>query len=359
MTYNTLQQQSLHYFSRAHNEIPAVALQSSAAWKRSDVADPAQWRYSLSSEEIDELYAAVKHALSSGKELRQMTRADFPLPGLKNAIANWTAAITSGLGFQVIRGIPVARWSESELECFFWCFGQHIGVPGAQNRDNDLLGHVRDDGSNKNDPTVRQYRTTTHIPYHCDAADVVGLLCVKKAKQGGISRIVSSVTVFNELLARKPDLVPELFKPFHLDTHQEGNVYSIPIIPCRCFNEQLRTFYHSDYFRSVQRYPHARLTDQQSELLDLYDEITLSKDFFLEMDFEPGDIQLVSNHALLHSRTDYEDSEDPEEKRHLLRLWISVDQAQSGAEKRSKLRNRLSLIGAMIREKLRYRISKH
>jgi len=340
MTYNNLQQQSLHYFSRPHDGIPTAPLQQASGWKRTDVSDSSIWRYSLSSAEIDELYLAVKHALRTGKSLQQMTRDDFPLPLLGKSITAWKRAIVTGPGFQVIRGVPVDHWSKSEVECFFWCFGQHIGVPGAQNRDNDLLGHVRDDGSNKDDPTVRQYRTTTHIPYHCDAADVVGLLCLKKAKQGGISRIVSSVSVFNELLTRKPELVAELFKPFHLDTHQEGNVFSMPIIPCRCFDGELRTFYHSDYFRSVQRYPHARLTDRQTELLDLYDELTLSNEFFLEIEFEPGDIQLVSNHTLLHSRTDYEDFEDPEEKR-------------------STLLNRVSLIHAMVREKLRFRFSKH
>jgi hypothetical protein len=278
---------------------------------------------------------------------------------LSESIETWKHAITDGLGFQVIRGIPVDQWSSLELECFFWCFGQHMGVPGAQNRDNDLLGHVRDDGSDKDDPTVRQYRTTTHIPYHCDAADVVGLLCVKKAKQGGISRIVSSVSVYNELLSRRPDLVSELFKPFHLDAHHEGNVFSIPIPPCRCFGGKLRTFYHSDYFRSVQRYPHAQLTARQLELLELYDQITLSEELFLEMNFEPGDIQLVSNHSLLHSRTDFEDFEDPLEKRHLLRLWISIDRRLSGPERRSKLLSRLSLVRAVIVEKIRYRFSKH
>lgn len=360
MTYNTLQQQSLHYFSRPHNAIPEHSLSPDSAWQGSQLASqPDRWRYVLSPAEIDELHNAVTRALSSGKSLAQMTREDFPLLTLQHAIEKWKQAIVGGLGFQVIRGVPVDRWSAQQLECFFWGFGQHLGVPGAQNRDNDLLGHVRDDGADENDPTVRQYRTSTYIPYHCDAADIVGLLCLKKAKQGGISRIISSVSVYNELLKRRPDLVSELFKPFHLDAHHEGNVFSIPIPPCRCFDGNLRTFYHSEYFRSVQRYPHAKLSSRQLEVLELYDEITRSQELFLEMEFEPGDIQLVSNHCLLHSRTNFEDYDDPNERRHLLRLWISIERQLAGRERRSKFFNRLSLITHVIREKLRYRFANH
>ncbi len=91
----------------------------------------------------------------------------------------------------MLRGVPVERWTESESEVFFWCLGQHLGIPGAQNPQRDLLGHVRDTGESPE--KVRHYRTRVNINFHCDAADVVGLLCLKKAKVGGKSRIVSSV----------------------------------------------------------------------------------------------------------------------------------------------------------------------
>jgi hypothetical protein len=41
------------------------------------------------------------------------------------------------------------------------------------------------------------------------------------------------------------------------------------------------------------------------------------------MNFEPGDVQLISNHTVVHARTAYEDA--PESERHLLRLWLSLE----------------------------------
>ena len=175
---------------------------------------------------------------------------------------------------------------------------------------------------------ARLYQTSANIDYHCDAADVVGLLCLKKAKSGGKSRIVSSVTVFNELVKRRSDLVARLFEPFQLDSRGEtkGDAPgSIPITPCCYAGGKLRTFYHSDYFRSAVRHAEvAPFTEKEQALLDTYEQIAAEPGIFLDMDLQPGDIQLLSNHTNLHARTDYEDHEDPAERRHLLRLWLSL-----------------------------------
>jgi hypothetical protein len=203
-----------------------------------------------------------------------------------------------------------------------------MGRPGAQNPQGDLLGHVTDTGDDASDPFVRLYRTSANIAYHCDAADVVGLLCLRRARSGGASRIVSSVAVYNELLARRPDLVPRLYEPFQLDVRNEdrsGALRHLPVPPCRFAHGRLRTFYHSDYFRSALRHDDVPpFTREERELLDLYEEIASSPAFYLDMDLEPGDIQWLSNHTILHARTAYVDHPEPERKRHLLRLWLSL-----------------------------------
>jgi hypothetical protein len=139
---------------------------------------------------------------------------------------------------------------------------------------------------------------------------------------------VSSVAVYNELLARRPDLVRRLYEPFALDVRNEdpsGRLQHIPIPPCRFAGGRLRTFYHSDYFRSAQRHADLpRFTKTERELLDLYEEIAADPELYLDMDLEPGDIQWLSNHTILHARTAYEDYPEPERKRHLLRLWLSL-----------------------------------
>ncbi len=284
--------------------------------------------YHLDAAEVAELQAAVAAARARGLATRDLTAQDFPLPTLAPRFAEWREAIVDGIGFQVIRGVPVDGWSQEESELFFWCFGLHLGRPGEQNPDGHLLGHVIDTGAQQEDATVRLYKTAANIDYHCDAADVVGLLCLKKAKSGGQSRIVSSVAVFNELLRRRPDLAPRLFEPFALDirdkeVNEAGS--TLPIPPCRYAGGVLRTFYHADYFRSAIRHDEVPpLTQQEQELLDTYEAIGMEEGMYLDMDLQPGDIQLLSNHSNLHARTAYLDHDDPARKRHLLRLWLSL-----------------------------------
>ena len=191
----------------------------------------------------------------------------------------------------------------------------------------EVLG-VTDTGASREDPMARLYKTSANIDYHCDAADVVGLLCLNKAKSGGESRIVSSVSVFNELLARRPELAARLFEPLRLDIRdREVNAAggSLPVQPCCYARGQLRTFYHADYFRSVVRHDDVPdLTPLERDLLDTYEAIASEPGIYLDMDLQPGDIQLLSNHTVLHARTGYEDFDDPARRRHLLRLWLSL-----------------------------------
>ena len=190
------------------------------------------------------------------------------------------------------------------------------------------MGHIIDYGEVSKNPMVRRYRTSGNIDFHCDAADSVGLLCVQPAKAGGQSRIVSSVAAFNALIRRAPDLVPRLFEPFYLDLRDEqrpGQPGHLFVQPC-CWNAQsgLQTFYHSEYYRSAARFEDVHIDSKASALLDFYDEYCLDPEHALDMWLEPGDMQFISNHTILHARTAYEDWEDSARRRRLLRLWMSL-----------------------------------
>jgi hypothetical protein len=322
--YKTVAEQALHYFVRPHARIPDGPVLGPAAWRGRELEQRDDWIDCLTPADVAEIEGALTHSRATGKALAELRASDFPLPTLAPRIARWRRAVAEGLGVQVVRGVPVERWSQADSERFFWCLGQHLGRAGAQNHVNDLLGHVRDQGLSYDDPAVRGYRTAARLDYHCDAADAVGLLCLRTAKSGGRSRFVSSVTVWNELRAKRPDLAAAMFEPLALDTRGDGGLDFFPIAPCRFDGDQLRTFYHADYFRTAERQPGApRLTAAQREMLDAYDAIANEPGVFCEMDLAPGDIQLLSNHTVLHSRSEYVDFEEPEKKRHLLRLWIS------------------------------------
>ncbi len=324
--HKSLRAQTLHYFARPQLGIPKAPLQTPAAWHGVDMRKHEDWQYRFTKDEVKELKAAVKHAEATSKPMGRLTKDDFPLPSLAARLAEWAYEIRHGRGFVLLRGFPVEDWSEAQSSLAYWCIGHYLGIPGAQNPEGDLLGHVRDQRTGED---VRYYRTNKGIAVHTDAADLVGLLCLKTAKSGGLSRIASSVAVFNELLKTQPKLVPLLFKPIYFDTKGEGGIRAYPIAPCRHANGELRTFWQSDYYREAQRIPSVpRLSEEQKALLDAYDAIANRPDFYLDMDLQPGDIQLISNHTILHARTAFEDHPEPENRRHLLRLWISLQEKQ-------------------------------
>lgn len=354
----TLVAQTLHYFSRPHERIRREPVTGKSAWRGAQLAQHDDWRVRLDRAAIDELEQALARARRTGKPLGELAARDFPLPLLAPRIRDFRRELEHGRGFVLLSGLPVDRWEPGDAELVFWCLGQHLGIPGAQNPEGELLGHVRDTGAKADDPKVRLYRTSANIAYHCDAADVVGLLCLKKAKSGGTSRIVSSASVYNEILRRRPDLIDVLYRPFPLDTHGEGRVKYVPIRPCRHADGELRTFYHSDYFRSV--YQHVDLsppTTEQTELLDLYDSIAAEDELALSMDFEPGDVQLLSNHSILHARTEYEDHAEPERKRHLLRLWLSIPTRRSRRHRLLKGLSTLAIVESLVRIAVREKLA--
>lgn len=320
--------QAMRYFQRPHQAVRRTPLVGPAAWRGAEMARRDDWVVHLDARQVAELEEAAEHAARRGVGLDALRDSDFPLPTLADAVAGWARELLHGRGFLLLRGLPVARWGDERAALIYWGIGQHLGEPGAQNPQGELLGHVVDTGEDAANPFVRRYRTAGDIAYHCDLADAVGLLCLRNAKRGGASRIVSSVSVYNRLLEQRPDLIERLYEPFCLDTRDEqgkSGLQYVPAIPCCHADGTLRTFYHSDYFRSAER--HAEVppfTEAERTLLDLYEEIASSPDLYLDMQFEPGDVQLISNHFTLHARTAYED--DAQAPRHLLRLWLSLRQ---------------------------------
>ena len=259
----------------------------------------------------------------------EVDRTSLLLPRLEPKISAWRHELVHGRGFVIVSGLPVEEWGEARSALAFWALGHHLGVPGAQNPDGELLGHIKDYGEQAESPDVRLYRTTSNIRFHCDAADVVGLLCLQTVRKGGQSRIASSVAIWNAIFERDPESAAVLFEPLAHDLrgeHPPDGPRHANIQPC-CLGQDgvLRTFYHSEYFRSVARLPEVgALPARHQKLLDRYDALGASPDFHMDMWLERGDMQFISNHTIVHARTQYEDGPDPARKRHLLRLWLSA-----------------------------------
>ncbi len=331
-SYYSFAAQTRHYFEREHIGLPEGAVSSPADWRGRDMRDQAdQWLVLLSKAEVEEINQAVVHLMAQGVALQDVRAEHFLLPTLADKIALWRQQIGCGRGFVVVRGLPVAAWGEEKSAYAYWGLGHHLGTPGAQNPQGELLGHVIDYAEEDSKPNVRRYRTSGNIDFHCDAADAVGLLCLNRAQSGGQSRIVSSVAIFNALISTHPELSRRLFAPFLLDRRDEqpeGQPGYSEIQAC-CWGSDgvLRTFYHSEYFRSVERLPGINIDPEAGQVLDFYDGLGQDPEFYLDMWLEPGDMQFISNHTILHARTGYVDPPPPAKPRHLLRLWLSLPAA--------------------------------
>jgi hypothetical protein len=240
--------------------------------------------------------------------------------------------VMKGRGFVLIKGLPVGKWTKREAAVAFLIIGVHLGNLRMQNAEGHLLGHVRDLGRSSDDPNTRIYQTRERQTFHTDSCDVVGLMCLQQAKSGGLSSLVSSTTIFNEIRRRRPDLLNVLLQPIETDRRGEVPEGSKPYFNIPVFNYHdglVSAIYQRQYIESARRFPGvAPLTSLQVEALDLFDELANDPKLNLMMELEPGDIQLVHNHTILHDRTAFEDYPEPERKRHLLRLWLAPPNAR-------------------------------
>jgi hypothetical protein len=296
------------------------------AWRGEMLARETSWLVTLSDAEIADVERALATAKASGKPIEQIGREEFPLPVMRQRLEAALADMYEGRGFVVLRGLPVTRWSDDDTGLVFWGFGRYLGSPLYQNPQGELLGHVYDHGRTYGNIDVRGYETNAYLPYHTDAGDMVGLLCLRRSLEGGLSSLVSSVTVHNEILANHPEYLGLLYNGFYYIrreaalTERGVSEKPIPVFGCRDGVVSCRYIRNQINAGAVKR--GVPLTSLEQAALDYLDECTRRPDLRLDMDLEPGDIQFINNYTTLHSRTGFVDGPEPHQKRHMLRLWL-------------------------------------
>lgn len=304
---------------------PRPLIESPAVWHPGEL-EASEWTVTLTEAERAEIVEATRAAGAAGATTESITASDFALPTLADRAVAWSRMLNEGRGFVLLRRFPVDLLDEASTELAYVGLGAHLGTAVGQDAAGSLLGHVRDEGVERTDPSVRLYRTRERQDFHTDGADLVGLLCLQRARSGGESRIASSAAVYNELLRRRPDLVEVLYEPMHWDRNGEEPAGEPPTYELPVFTDldgTPRVFYIGWYIRDAQRHPGTPpLTASQFAALDELEAIANDPAFHLEMDFRPGDVQLLNNGRILHAREAYVDDEDPARRRHLLRLWL-------------------------------------
>ena len=306
---------------------PLQPIHDPAFWTKEQMTATLDWLFVLSPIEIAELDSLVGMLDDKVTDIIDIAASQALFVNLAPRLAKIRSDLLDGRGVAVLRGVPVERYTRRQAAIAFWCLGLHVGVPVSQNALGHLLGHVTDLGDTSFDnPQNRGYQTHDALPFHSDFTDVVGLLCLYPAKSGGESLVTSSVAIHNEMLKRGPHLVEALTAQIYRDRRGEipegkSPWYRRPVFSY--YEDQLTTCWTRGYIMSARRFE--ELPPPSETLiaaLDLFEELAF--DLAFSMDFRRGDVQLLHNHVVVHSRTRYEDWPDPERARHLLRLWLAT-----------------------------------
>lgn len=305
-----------------------------SVWKGDDMRQQSsRWTSTYTEAQLQEA-RDLAHTLSTRyTDLQQISVDSLPLPLLRAKLGAISDQLEAGIGFHVLKGLPVHEWTEAQSKTVFWVLSRLAGFPESQDKAGNVLHSVRDKGKSvQQDSSARGYETNNELTFHNDGSDAVMLLCLNTAIRGGDSKLVSAGLIFNEVLRQAPELAQVLQQPFHFDTreqHPDGRkIQSVPI-----FNHhagKLSMLYKRQYLLTAQRFLEVpRLSKAQIAALDLVERIANDAANHLTFRLDQGDISFANNYTVLHSRTAYEDHEALEDKRHLLRTWLTLNNGRA------------------------------
>jgi hypothetical protein len=302
-------------------------LETHIDWTSADVADPNVWTVRLDGDDHRELDHALGVAKSMSDDLLQIGREHFPLDRLARKLEGIERELVDGRGFTRISALDAQRYGDDDLTMLYWGIGLHLGDPWPQNAKGHVMGDVTDQGKTLSDPTFRGNELgQVALDYHTDGADLIGLMCLRKARSGGLSCVANAVAIYNALVAARPDLAEALFQPLPYDLRGEQAPGAKPFYTFPVFTEHKDRFFIRfipAYIRASQRHEEApRLTPLALEALETMSAMARDPRFNVYMDLQPGEMQFINNYHVLHGRTSYEDGDG--HKRHFKRLWLAT-----------------------------------
>jgi hypothetical protein len=304
-------------------------LDDDAVWTAASFQSMDGWLRHLTPEHLAEIDQTMLSLRAKGRTLQTVQRDDFAMPSLTRMLQEMLHKELGRRGFSMVRGFPMdGRYSEQEIEMFFWAVGLCMGKGVSQNAEGHRLGHVRSQGLDFDAVNVRGYQTTAHLPFHCDPSDIVGLFCMARAKEGGLSSVVSGMAMFNAVVREHPEYLDLLYRGFRYDRRGEETAYQAPVsdyVPV--FSQadgDLSIRYVRKSIETAQKKLGLPFTAEELEVLDYMEALSRREEMIYSMMLEPGDMQFCNNYLVLHSRTAFVEADPPAPKRHLLRLWIKA-----------------------------------
>ena len=274
---------------------------------------------------IDELMAPI---LARGRPYDRVARHEFSHPALDGALAEVLHRIKTGPGLLIMRGFPVAKYTPEEMQAVYFGVGSHFGRAVSQSADGDYLGHVTNV-----EKASRGYTTARELNLHTDSAEIVGLLCVRDARAGGMSIYASSLKI-HEIIAREhPEYLPVLERGFRCDRRGEEapdddavTPYRVPVYSAEAGVLSCR-YVRGVIDRGAQTLGQ-KLSPLEEAALASFEEVAMRDDVRFEIRLNPGEASFINNYEILHARTAFTDWDEPGRKRLLYRLWLEGEPAR-------------------------------
>ncbi len=306
--------------------VEAKPIDHPGIWVGDELLTRSDWEIRLDENEVTQLVQAAQVCKSTSTE--EMTAESFPLGGLANRLADIRTSLEEHSGAVVIRGLPLDQVGDELASRIYFGICCYLGTPISQSAKGERIFHVRDAGFKDSDPRARGPNTKKRLSFHTDRCDVIGFLCLKKAQSGGENFLVHSMAAFNFILETRPDLLSELMKPFYYMRHtvDTGNDQPFCRQPIFSFTDG---YFACSFLRVLIDRAHQSddvpaMSATQVEALDYLESVCERPEMHVRFYQEPGDMMFLNNWITLHRRSEFIDHEEPELKRHLLRVWLSM-----------------------------------
>lgn len=296
-------------------------------WSADELAARDDWVLRFRSDALGEIDAALAGVKKRGLALKDITAEDFPMPSMAGEFEEIKRLLGSGPGLCLLRGVPVDRYGREDIERVLWGIGAHVGKAVVQSYRGDVIGEVMD--KSHTGDTRRAYRSPDALNLHIDSVDVAALLCLRRAKRGGMSLVASSFAIHNAILAERPDLMPALYRGYHCEHSEAADSGEDAVTPHRIpvfgpVGDQLVCNFHNRPMGRALAYDELKSDPKVTKAFRMFKAVSRRDEFIHRLMLEPGDLEFLNNRTVMHGRTEFEDYDSLERKRLMLRLWLSM-----------------------------------
>jgi len=307
------------------------------AWTRADVRD-SDYRVVLSEAARRELLDAAAILRRQPVPMLALRSDSLDLPACRAAMERARAILTDGVRFALVDRLPIEQLSLDEAKALYWILSSMLARPVAQKLDGTIVYDVHDTGKQALPGSgVRPDKTNIELQFHNDNSynftmpEYVGLLCVRPAREGGMSRVMSFATAHNALRERHREVLPRLYEPFWFDRQREfhpgeAETFSAPLFIRNGDRLSARMSLHQ--IRGGYALKGGILDNETAAALDAIKAVFADDSLQFQFRLEAGQIQYVANREVGHSRTEFRDFDEIERRRLLVRLWLRNEGAQ-------------------------------